>query len=197
MFLIAVPVAVIAFPLTWLLKEVPLRQTSRTTNPADTLAPTAVPAARSSLDEIGRSLSVLMGREGRIRMYERLASRAGLDLDPRSCWILLRLQEHPDDSLQEFAQHLSIPASSLAPLFDSLVERDLALSNKDLSGVTADTGPLRLTEQGRLNIDQLVVARRETPAEFVADWSPERHAELGDLLTRLAHELVRDPAPAD
>jgi hypothetical protein len=30
----------------------------------------------------------------------------------------------------------------------------------------------------------------------VADWSPERHAELGDLLTRLSQELVRDPAPA-
>jgi EmrB/QacA subfamily drug resistance transporter len=195
-FLIAVPIAAVAFALTWLLKEVPLRQTTRTTNPADTLAPTAVPAARSSLDEIGRALSVLIGHEGRVRMYERLISRAGLDLDPRSCWILLRLQEHPDDNLEELARHLKIPAPSLAPLFDALVERGLAISNGNVVGATADAAPLRLTDQGRLDVEQLVVARRETLSEFVADWSPERHAELGDLLTRLSQELVRDPAPA-
>jgi EmrB/QacA subfamily drug resistance transporter len=195
-FLIAVPIAAVAFALTWLLKEVPLRQTTRTTNPADTLAPTAVPAARSSLDEIGRSLSVLMGREGRVRMYERLVSRAGLDLDPRSCWMLLRLQDHPDDNLEDLARRLRIPASSLVPLFDALVERGLATSNGEVAGVAAEATSLRLTDHGRFDVEQLVIARRETLSDFVAEWSPERHTELGDLLTRLAEELVRDPAPA-
>jgi EmrB/QacA subfamily drug resistance transporter len=196
-FLIAVPIAAVAFALTWLLKEVPLRQTARTTNPADTLAPTAVPAARSSLDEIGRSISVLMGREGRKRMYERLVSRAGLDLDPRSCWMLLRLQDHPDERLDELAGHMNIPALSLAPLFDALVERGLAVTDRTMVGASAYAAPLVLTDQGRHDVEQLIVARRETLSEFIAEWSPERHAELGDLLTRLAQELVRDSAPTD
>jgi DNA-binding MarR family transcriptional regulator len=124
-----------------------------------------------------------------------LVARAGLDLDPRSCWILLRLQEYPDDSLGEFARHLQIPAPSLVPFFEALVERGLAVANEDASGAMGDDTPLRLTAQGRLDIELLVVARRDTLAEFVADWSRERHAELGDLLTRLAQALVRDPAP--
>src|ERR1700759_194545 len=57
--LVAVPIAAVAFGLTWLLKEVPLRQTSRAPNPAQMLAPTAAPAACTSVDEIGRGLSVL------------------------------------------------------------------------------------------------------------------------------------------
>src|SRR6201999_326195 len=52
-FLVAV-----AFGLPWLLKEVPLRQTSKAPNPAQTLAPTAAPAACTSVDEISRALSV-------------------------------------------------------------------------------------------------------------------------------------------
>jgi EmrB/QacA subfamily drug resistance transporter len=194
-FLIAVPIAAVAFALTWLLKEVPLRQTTRTTNPADTLAPTSVPAARSSLDEIGRALSVLMGREGRVRIYERLTARAGLDLDPRSCWMLLRLHDHPDDDLEDLARHLRIPALSLAPLLEVLVERDLVAMNGDVEHAKAEVPSFRLTELGQLDIERLVVARRDSLSELVAEWSPEQHVELAQLLTRLASQLGHAPAP--
>jgi EmrB/QacA subfamily drug resistance transporter len=196
-FLIAVPIAAVAFALTWLLKEVPLRQTTRTTNPADTLAPTAIPAARSSLDEITRALSVLMSRDGRKRGYERLIARAGLDLDVRSCWMLLRLHDHPDDDLQELAGHLRIPAASLMPLIDVLIERGLVSSVGGMERVKPDVSRFNLTDLGRMDIDHLVVARRDTLAELVADWSPEHHIELAELLNRLARQLVEEPAPAN
>jgi hypothetical protein len=51
-FLVAVPISAVAFGLSWLLKEVPLRKTSTATNQAQTLAPTAAPAACTSLDEM-------------------------------------------------------------------------------------------------------------------------------------------------
>ncbi len=75
-FLIAVPISAAAFALTWLLKEVPLRKTSTATNPADTLAPTAMPAARTSADEITRALSVLASGQARHHAYLRLAAPA-------------------------------------------------------------------------------------------------------------------------
>ena len=56
-FLAAVPIAAVGFALSWLLKEIPLRQTTTATDPAQTLAPTSVPAACTSLDEMGRALS--------------------------------------------------------------------------------------------------------------------------------------------
>ena len=194
-FLIAVPIAAVAFALTWLLKEVPLRKTTQAPNPADTLAPTAMPAVRSSLDEIARALSVLMSREGRVRSYERLAARAGLDLDPRSCWMLLRIHDRPADDLGDLARHLRVPPSSLEPLIDALVERGLVASNGNVEHATPDIPRFSLTDQGQLDIERLAAARHDTLSELVADWAPERHAELAELLTRLARESIDDPVP--
>jgi len=194
-FLIAVPIAAVAFALTWLLKEVPLRKTTQAPNPADTLAPNAMPAVRSSLDEIARALSVLMSREGRVRSYERLAARAGLDLDPRSCWMLLRLHDRPADDLGDLALHLRVPPSSLEPLIDALVERGLVASNGSVEHAMPEIPRFSLTDQGQLDIERLAAARRDTLSEFVADWAPERHVELAELLTRLARESIDDPVP--
>ena len=92
-FLVAVPISAVAFGLSWLLKEVPLRKTSTATNQGQSLAPTAAPAACTSLDEMGRALSVLASGQNRDRIYERLADRAGVTLDAAGCWMLLRVQE--------------------------------------------------------------------------------------------------------
>ena len=82
-FLAAVPVALLAFALTWILPEVPLRRTTEVTDPADTLAPTAIPHTSSSRDEIARALSVLARRENREEIYRWLATEAALDLTGR------------------------------------------------------------------------------------------------------------------
>jgi EmrB/QacA subfamily drug resistance transporter len=194
-FLIAVPIAAVAFALTWLLKEVPLRKTTQVPNPADTLAPTAMPAARSSLDEIARALSVLMSREGRERSYGRLAARAGLELDPRSCWMLLRIHDHPADDLGDLARHLRVPSSSLAPLIDALVERGLVAFDGNVEHAMLEIRRFSLTDQGQLDIERLAAARRDILSELVADWAPEHHVELAELLTLLARESMDDPVP--
>ncbi|HWC40241.1 MAG TPA: MDR family MFS transporter, partial [Acidimicrobiales bacterium] len=81
-FLVAVPVAGVAFLLAWLLPELTLRTTTRAPDPADTLAPTAIPHARGSSDELARALSVLTAKENRAQIYRTLAERADVDLDP-------------------------------------------------------------------------------------------------------------------
>ncbi len=202
-FLVAVPIAAVAFAVTWLLKEVPLRQTSQVPNPADTLAPTAMPAQRSSAEEIGRALSVLMSREARTRIYEHLAARAGLDLDPRCCWMLLRLEDHPDEDLAGLARRLRVPEEAMALLIDGLVERgyveavtapgvECCVQDGD---ATPPRGWLRLTGQGQSAVATLISARRDGLAEMVREWAPERHSELAELLTRLARQLTEEPAP--
>ena len=72
-FLVAVPIAAVAFALTWLLKEVPLRQAASAPDPAQVLVPNAVPEARDSADEVLRALSVLARKEDRVRVYTALA----------------------------------------------------------------------------------------------------------------------------
>jgi len=49
-FLVATPIAAVGFIVSLFLKEVPLRKTTQATDPADSWAPSAKPAVRSSLD---------------------------------------------------------------------------------------------------------------------------------------------------
>jgi EmrB/QacA subfamily drug resistance transporter len=195
-FLVAVPISAAAFALSWLLQEVPLRRTSTATNPADTLAPTSMPSQSTSADEIGRALSVLAGGDARKRIYQRLAARAGLDLDPPTVWMLFRIYDHPDEDLDARARRLHRPAETIRPLLDGLAARGLAAPLDGASGPGAvPDGTVHLTSQGEAAVASLVTARRTALAELIKDWNPEQHAELAQLLTRLARSLAEEPAP--
>ncbi len=219
-FLVAVPIAAVAFGLSWLLKEVPLRQTSRAPNPAQTLAPTAAPAACTSVDEIGRALSVLASGQPRERIYEKLADRAGVTIDAAGCWMLLRVHEHPDEDVPALSRRLELPEDTVQLLLGNLIERGLATSASWLqsgtgpghpparpaAGVPGETGvpggppvgldgPVTLTPAGQAAAERLVGARHDAVADLVRDWNPEQHAELAALLRKLARHLAEGPAP--
>ena len=49
-----------------------------------------------------------------------------------------------------------------------------------------------LTAAGRDALERLVAARRESLAELLDGWSPEREADLAALLTRMARDVVAD-----
>jgi EmrB/QacA subfamily drug resistance transporter len=209
-FLVAVPIAAVAFGLTWLLKEVPLRQTSRAPNPAQTLAPTAAPAACTSVDEIGRALSVLTSGQPRERIYEKLADRAGVTIDAAGCWMLLRVHEHPGDDVPALSQRLELPEDTIRLLLGNLIGRGLVSSAspaRPAAGVPGETGvpggppvgldgTVMLTASGEAAAERLVGARHDAVADLVADWNPEQHAELAALLRKLARHLAEGPAPA-
>lgn len=190
-FLVAVPISATAFLLTFLLKEVPLRKTSTAPDPAQSLAPTAVPASCTSIDEIGRALSVLASSEGRKQIYTRLAARAGLDLDQHAAWMLLRIHDHPDEAIADYSRRLRLPPEWIRRLIDGLTSRGLAAT---VNG----TGPgeiVHLTASGDAAVNGLIAARRAALAELVKDWNPEQHAELAEFLTRLGRRLAEEPVP--
>ncbi|WP_219418303.1 MDR family MFS transporter [Pseudonocardia nigra] len=83
-FLVAVPFALLAFALTWLLPEVPLHATTRANDPGETFG---APGQRTSVQEVERKLFLLARRENRAELYRRLAARAGVDLGraPAGC----------------------------------------------------------------------------------------------------------------
>ena len=210
-FLVAVPIAAVAFGLTWLLKEVPLRQTAKTPNPAHTLAPTAVPAACTSIDEIGRALSVLTSGKPREQIYQKLADRAGVTLDAAGCWMLLRVHEHPGLDVATLSQRLDLPEDTIRLLAGNLIGRGLVTSAAPTSvgpaaGVPGETGvpggppvgrdgPVTLSPAGQAAAERLAGARHDAVADLVADWNPEQHAELAALLRKLARHLAEGPAP--
>ncbi len=185
-FLVAVPIGVVAFVLAWLLPEVELRRTTRAVDPGETFA---MPTDRTSLQEVERALSVLARRQNRRGLYERLAVRAGVDLEPAACWLLLRLREHPDATLEELAQQLGVSTPRLVALAEGLTQSGL-IETQPLSD--GDNRRFTPTAVGRATLDRLTAARRDGLADLLDGWSPEQHPELASCLQRLARELLAD-----
>jgi len=181
-FLWAIPVALIAFVLSWFLREVPLRATS-SVGIGEGLG--ATPPARSSVDEVERSLARLASADLRRRGYERLTALAGLDLPAGSSWILTRLAKQGVVAGEELARQASVTMDYGRPFVDRLVSEGM---------VVRSDGTLVLTDAGHEAADRLFAARREGLRELLADWSPDEYAELGELLTRLSRALLGEDA---
>ncbi len=184
-FLIATPIGALAFLLSWTLKEVPLRTTTTAPDPADTLAPTARPAVRTSEQEMERALTVLISRERRREVYQHLVEGAGFGGSPRAAWLLLRAGEHTDLSRRALAQQLYLTDSDLEGRLGELVERGYV---QPLSGDLAE--PVRLTPAGQQAVGELSRVRQEGLARLCIGWQPEQNPRLQELFTRLTHQLA-------
>jgi DNA-binding MarR family transcriptional regulator len=184
-FLVAVPVGVIAFALSWTLKELPLRTTTRAVDPADSLAPTSRPTVRTSAQEMERALSRLLSREGRRVIYTELTDHAAMSCPPRAAWLLLRVGEHRADSRTRLARHLHITGDDLDARLAELVTAGY------LETPAADRErPLTLTATGEESLGRLFAARQDRISHLLAGWRPDEHPELLALLTRFTHELA-------
>jgi EmrB/QacA subfamily drug resistance transporter len=190
-FLVAVPFGVLAFALSWTLKDIPLRTTTGSPDPADTLAPTSRPTMRTSDQEMERALTSLISREHRREIYRDIAADAGVDMPPRAAWMLLRVGEHPGWSCQDLAPHLHLTDADLNRRLGELAAAGYV---QPLSGDLSKPAPL--TGTGQRAFDSLFQVRRDRVARLAADWEPQQHPHLVALVTRLTHQLAAsDEAP--
>ncbi|MDQ8701267.1 MDR family MFS transporter [Streptomyces sp. LHD-70] len=178
-FLYAAPVALVAFALSWLLKEDRLRGSVTAPEITETLA--SNPVERSSHDEVMRALSVLGTREGRKEVYEKITARAGYDLLPAASWMLLRIQKYGVVEPARLAERSVVPLLVVQAAARQVEERHLALRE----GLD-----LVLTDSGREVAGRLAKAREESLAELLGDWwGPERPTDLAQLVEELNAEL--------
>jgi EmrB/QacA subfamily drug resistance transporter len=185
-FEVAAVVAVVAFLLSWLLPQRPLRDS--VTASAGIGESFAVPKHADSLPEIARALSVVIGREGRKRLVERLVARAGVDLTPAAAWLLVRLHEDPNADIAKLCERFDVPLDASRQGLAELERVGLVrLSDGDRRRLSPDADGI---------VERLVAERRASLARLLEGWSPERYDELATLLTRLARELVREPSTA-
>jgi EmrB/QacA subfamily drug resistance transporter len=183
-FLYAAPVAVLGFVLAWFLREDKLRGSVTAPDVTETLATN--PVERSSYDEVCRALSVLGTREGRREIYEKITTRAGLDLLPAASWLLLRIKKYGWAEPAELAERSTVPLSVVLAAARQVEERRLALRE----GLD-----LVLTEQGREAAEKLAKAREESLAELLGDWwSPDRPTDLTKLVEELNAEMCGSDA---
>ena len=185
-FLVAVPIAFVAFLLSFLLPEVALRRTVETVDVGEV---NGMPEQRSSLQEIELALHRLSVRENRAELYQTLAHRAGIDLPARSVWLLYRLADQPDCTVNDVAQRLKVDPELIQPGVDGLVAAGMIEERSRGEGAECD---LSLTAAGTNALAKLTEARRAGLTELLEGWNPEEHPELMEMVKDLAHSLLAD-----
>ena len=179
LFLTAAAITVLAFTLTWMLREVPLRATARAPEPGRVLEPAADDDA---LRQVEASLSRLAARENRWQRYEDFAQRVGIDLSPPQLWLFARLGERVPVTEDDLVAQLGVSSDQIGPLLADLQARGLAHSG--------DGAALTLTRAGVSMHEQLVAARREGLRRHLAGFDPDEHPELRRALDALAHDVI-------
>src|SRR5262249_34082841 len=119
----------------------------------------------------------------RERILEQICARAGVDLTMRQCWVLVRVGEGGPTDAQTIADARGVDAERVAARMDEL---------RDLGYVEGPPDAAVLTAKGHDAFDRLVAARRERLAELLDGWSPEREADLAEVLTRMARDVAAD-----
>jgi EmrB/QacA subfamily drug resistance transporter len=172
-FLVATGVVLLAFVLSWMIQERPLRATVETS--AGVGESFGAPADTDSLREVTRGLARLAGRERTVRFIESATARAGVDLSPGGAWLLVRA--NAPESVDELRRLPQVNEARFDAALAELRERGYL-------------GESEATPTGRAVRDRLVAARTDCLRELVADWEPARNPELDPLLRRLAEELA-------
>jgi EmrB/QacA subfamily drug resistance transporter len=183
-FLVAVPISFVAFLLSFLLPEVPLRRTVQTVDPGEVQG---APQTRTSLQEIELAIERVAARENRAELYETLAERAGVNLPPRAVWLLYRLSDRPACSVEEVAEHLHVEPAVIQPGVDGLVSAGMIEERR-----RGDDCDLHLTAAGSVALGRLTEARRHGLTELLEGWNPEEHPEVIEMVKQLAHSLLAD-----
>jgi len=182
-FVVAAAVAVLAFVLTWFLRELPLRDTVGSGDVTDALA---VPREADSLSEIANQIGRLDRREGAREIIRRVAARASVDLSPAACWLLARYHEDPTTDLRRLAARIEVDPVWLSEARDELAQHDMLIA---APGPPPTWTP---TPAGEQALGQLHATGEQRLTELLHDWKPEEHEELARLIAGLARAFFID-----
>src|SRR4051812_19189820 len=175
-FLVGAACIAVAFLLSWLVEERPLRQTVGTAGVGEAFAS---PSSGDSLRELTRELSRLVGRRRTSAFIERTVSASGVALPVGAAWLLVQGEEGV-----ELGDREAIAADR--PIDVAWVDEQLELLAG--RGLVSDT---QLTASGHATAERLLDARRECLVSLVADWTYDDDPRVNDAIARLSEELAR------
>ena len=180
-FLVGAAILAVAFVLSWLIQERPLRQTVESTGVGEAFA---APSSGDSLRELTRELARLLGRQRAQAFIERTVDASGVGLAAGPAWLLVQAHEGADlDNADAITKNRPIDATWVREQVDLLNERGLVDDH-------------HLTEPGHATAEHLLGTARESLGALVADWTPDDDPRLNDAIARIAHELASEaPTP--
>lgn len=182
-FRTAAATAFVAFLLSFLIKEVPLRATLAVEPQND---PLQMPRDATSLEELARIVERITAKENRWRYYEQAAKRFDVSLQPDEFWLLARLGEiggRADKA--ELRQRLGPKETRQPRVFHRLEEAGMA---REVPG-----GFVELTEKGQQLYARLLRQRQDNLEKMLADWDVNQHPEVRALMKELAMSFASSP----
>ena len=181
-FLIAAPIALVAFVLALFLREVPLRTATSSTDLGES---SGLPTFRTSLAEIERFVTKLSSRQNIWERYGRVIERADLDISVPHAYGLFRLHNIGPVTEEQICKNLKAPIDEVRPRVDKMIAAGTVQRDPD--------GVLTLTAEGQRIIDRMSEVRMQLLEEQLKGWDPEQHAELIALLKTLADNSMDAP----
>ncbi len=178
-FLLGAIVAVAGFALTWFLREIPLQSGRRAETVGESFA---MPSDADSLEELEMIVSRAENPAQQWAMFQRVAARLGVPLDPDEIWLLVQAcRSEGATDLAALARSEDVPSARL----DGIAERLTA------KGMTTRTGAaISTTATGQSTSADMSARYRQRLSEIVAQWEPEKHAEVQAMLTRFSRSLI-------
>ena len=181
-FLSATGIAVLAFLLTWLLKEVPLRGAARAESIGESFA---VPRNATSLGELETIIELRTRAENRWATLHTIAERLGVTLTPPEMWLLAHLCRGGGTLSIDSLARVSAPSrEAVAAVAETLVAQGLARWEQKTT--------LAALPAGQAVLERIVRRYRERLAEYLERWAPEEREEVRAMLGRLAAELLAE-----
>jgi EmrB/QacA subfamily drug resistance transporter len=176
-FLVAAAIVLVAFLISWLIEERPLRQTVDTAGVGEAFAS---PTSGDSLKELTRELARLVGRERTRAFIERTVDAADVDLPPGEAWLLVQ-------GAEGLALHDPELIADGRP-FDAAVARALLAGLAERGLVDRHV----LTQDGHVTATRLIGARHECLHSLIADWQPDEDERINQAVELIARELARE-----
>jgi EmrB/QacA subfamily drug resistance transporter len=184
-FLVAAGVAVASFLLSWFIRELPLRETVATGDLADTYA---APRDTDSRAEIAGKLGRLGGREAARETVAQVAARAGVDLSPGGCWLLMMLSEDGCPEVSTLAAWFDVRVEALSDARDELARNEL------IGPSSRQRSAYELTIGGHATLLRLRLTGEQRLSDQLDGWRPQEHEELAGLIAMLSRECLSDAA---
>jgi EmrB/QacA subfamily drug resistance transporter len=185
-FVSAAGITFVAFLLTWLLREIPLRRTAAAESVAESIPP---PRDDSSQRELERIVTSLMEKENRSRVYRELIERSGIEIEPEESWVLARVSERPGATKTSLAGEFELTPADVERHAEALERRGF---------LAADGDGLTVTPGGAAALATLVESRRDLLCELLRGWPAASDADTEQALERMARALVASmPVPVE
>jgi DNA-binding MarR family transcriptional regulator len=181
-YLVAAGIAVVAFLISFLLREVPLRTSNRTAQSGEAAG---LPTFRTSAEEIESMVTRLSSRENIWERYGRAIDKAGVDISIPQAYGLFRLHHAGPISEEEICRRNKVSVAEIRPKLDAMVASGRIAKDTD--------GLITLTTEGRDVVSRLTRARLALLNQKLEGWSPEQHADLVAMLKELADNSMDAP----